>query len=100
MGYTSDFNENEILKNPEHGPVMERLDVKDAAEENPEPTMRSDNRYGNHWFKNSNEHRRIDYVFFKSLDLAGLRLQECEVISRPEMPFSDHELVMVTFSTK
>jgi len=95
-----DFNENEMLKHPVHGPAMERLGVKDAAEENPEPTMRSDNCYGKRWFKNGHEHRRIDYVLFKSLDLAGLRLQECAVIARLEMPFSDHELLMATFSTK
>ena len=95
-----DFNEHEMLKHPVHGPAMERLGVKDAAEDNPEPTMRSDNCYGKRWFRNGNEHRRIDYVFFKSLDLAGLRLQECAVISRLEMPFSDHELIMTTFSTK
>jgi endonuclease/exonuclease/phosphatase family metal-dependent hydrolase len=95
-----DFNENELLKHPVHGPAMERLGVKDAAEDNPEPTMRSDNCYGKRWFRHGNEHRRIDYVFFKSLDLAGLRLQECAVISRLEMPFSDHELIMTTFSTK
>jgi endonuclease/exonuclease/phosphatase family metal-dependent hydrolase len=95
-----DFNENEMLKHPEHGSIMERLGVKDAAEENPAPTMRSDNCYGHRWFKNGDKHRRIDYVFFKSLDLAGLRLQECAVISRPETPFSDHELIMATFSTK
>jgi endonuclease/exonuclease/phosphatase family metal-dependent hydrolase len=95
-----DFNENEMLQNPEHGPAMERLGVKDAAAANPEPTIRSDNRYRHSRFITSNGHKRIDYVFFKGLDLAGLRLNACEVVSTPEMPFSDHELVMATFSTK
>ena len=68
-----DFNETEMLKHPVHSPAMERLGVKDAAEDNPEPTMRSDNCYGKRWFRHGNEGLDHGVGHFRPLSITRQR---------------------------